>query len=321
MDWIIPVLAAAPPDQVCRLTGATPSGNPVATLYEVHLHTSETMSAWRLDEASPAAESGLLTVVAGLGPLPADEPVGRQVSKADEIVERLDYAYPHLAESSIRAVVAASELKRSFDALGDADDQPRERISPSSAFEVPSLAGAGERPITAAELGTATHRLLQFMALGAADGPAAVAREAARLVDRGVLTPAEAAAVDADAVAWFLTTPLGRRVRQAGASFRREEMFLSTERADVFDPTVGDCPVPVVVRGIVDGVLFCGDGLELLDYKTDRIAAHEVSARAETYRMQMRLYARAMARCHGRLVRRCWLVFLHPRVVHELTVD
>lgn len=321
MDWIIPVLAAAPPDQVCRLTDATPSGNPEATLYEVYLHTSEAMSAWRLEEASPAAESGLLTAVAGLGPLPTDEPVGGQVSKADEIVERLDYAYPHLAESSIRAVVAASELKRPFDALGDPDDQPRERISASSAFEVPSLIGMGEGPVTAAELGTATHRLLQFMALDAADGSAAVAQETARLVDRGVLTPAEAAAVDVDAVAWFLTTPLGCRVRQAGASFRREEMFLSTERADVFDPTVGDCSVPVVVRGIVDGVLLAGDGLELLDYKTDRIVARDASARAETYRMQMRLYARAMARCHGRPVRRCWLVFLHPRVVHEFSVD
>jgi len=221
-------------------------------------------------------------------------------------VERLDYAYPHLAESSIRAVVAASERKRPFDTLGDPDDQPRERLWTPAGFEVPSLAGMGERAVSGAERGTATHRLLQFMALDEADVPAAVARQATRLVEQGVLTAAEAEAVDADAVAWFFTTPLGGRVRQA---------------ADTFDPTAGDCPALVVVRGVVDGVLLTADGLELLDYKTDRVPAKEVAARAETYRMQMRLYARAMARCHRRPVRRCWLVFLHPRVVHGLTAD
>jgi len=78
MDWIIPVLAAAPAGQVDRPTGTTASPQPATALYQIHQHTSQAMTAWRIEGGSTTVESGLLAAVAGLGPLPADEPLGGQ---------------------------------------------------------------------------------------------------------------------------------------------------------------------------------------------------------------------------------------------------
>jgi ATP-dependent helicase/nuclease subunit A len=218
--------------------------------------------------------------------------------------------------------VAASELKRPFDMLADPDEQLRERLARPLSFDTAKHAAAGGAPLSAARRGTVTHLLLQHMRLDGGRGVEYVAGERQRIVENGTLDRDDAASIDIDAIAWFLDTPLGRRVRAAGAAFEREVMFLSAEPPDLFDQTVGPGPHrPVVVRGIVDGVLTEDEGLELIDYKTDRVALGDVAARVDAYRFQMQLYARAIARSRQRAVRRCWLVFLHPRTLVPLPQD
>ncbi|UCG16265.1 MAG: UvrD-helicase domain-containing protein [Phycisphaerales bacterium] len=317
LDWVVPVLAAGPTGKVAWADDRD-AGRIDGLLYRVMMHGDPEIGNWHLEDSGTGSETAVLTAAASLEPLPAAEPTGECAERADAIVARLDHAYPHLADSSVRAVMAASELKRPFDALADPDEQPRERVRELPAFDVPSLDAVDRRAVSGAQRGTATHLLLQHLRFDKADDVSDVRTQARRLVDEGLLTAEEADAIDIDAIVWFLSTPLGRRVRRAGAAFRREEMFLSAEPAEMFDRTVGGgSDVPVVVRGIVDGVLTDGDSLELLDYKTDRITAEQVPERAESYAMQMRLYARAIARCRRRPVRHGWLVFLHPRVVIE----
>jgi len=69
--------------------------------------------------------------------------------------------------------------------------------------------------------------------------------------------------------------------------------------------------------GVVDGIVDCcfddGDGLVLVDYKTDALARPEdVPAAAERYRLQVGAYALALGEVLGRPVSRCVLVFLAP---------
>jgi ATP-dependent helicase/nuclease subunit A len=129
-----------------------------------------------------------------------------------------------------------------------------------------------------------------------------------------VLTAAECESVAEDALSWFVTTPLAEAIRRAGAAYRRELRFVTTEPLLYFDPQV-TAPEDdrVLVRGIVDGILPIDEGVEVVDFKTDAVSADEVPARCELYRPQMALYSRAVERLWRRPVRRCWLVFLTPR--------
>ncbi len=317
LEWIVPVLAAHTPGEVAWPSDGPPAGG-ARPLFHVAEYESDVIRTWRTEGSGGLAEDAALVAAAELHPLPPGEPGGAAVEQARAIVDRLDYAYPHLAESSVRAVIAASELKRPLDALADPDDQPRERYAPA-VLEVPSL--TADEPVRGARRGTATHLLLQHARWNVMTDAADVGAEARRLVDAGVLSPADADALDREAIAWFLGTPLATRIRAAGPGFERERMFLSAEPAAFFDRTLGPCDVPVIVRGIVDGVLADGDMLELIDYKTDRIRAEDVPRRTERYAMQMRLYARAIERCRRRSVRACWLVFLHPRQLVVVSQD
>ena len=89
-----------------------------------------------------------------------------------------------------------------------------------------------------------------------------------------------------------------------------------------------ELPVTVAVGdGVVDGIVDCcfddGDGIVLVDYKTDALARPEdVPAAAERYRLQVGAYALALGEVLGRPVSRCVLVFLAPPSgAVELEVD
>jgi ATP-dependent helicase/nuclease subunit A len=71
-------------------------------------------------------------------------------------------------------------------------------------------------------------------------------------------------------------------------------------------------------RGRVDVLIPLADGSLVLDYKTDRVAAADVPARAEGYARQAAGYRRAVEAITGRPVSQVLFVFLHARVVHTV---
>ena len=86
--------------------------------------------------------------------------------------------------------------------------------------------------------------------------------ELARLVEKRVMTPAEAELADVRMAARFLTGPLGQRML-AASMVRREWSFnLHVEE-----------PFPTLLQGVID-LCFLEDGAwVLVDFKTDRVAA------------------------------------------------
>jgi len=58
----------------------------------------------------------------------------------------------------------------------------------------------------------------------------------------------------------------------------------------------------VMLQGIIDCVLFCGDGIYIIDYKTDKV--REVSQIVSKYKIQLDLYARAAEIIYKKCVRK-----------------
>jgi ATP-dependent helicase/nuclease subunit A len=269
------------------------------------------MSGW--DTASLIDDDGARTrrAVGQIADLPAEEPLARGEADVDEILSRIDFVYPHLASASIKASVAASEFKGAFDYTQSPEEQSPvhepEFLIPPSKYVVASEGDAVSR-------GVITHRVLQHLDFKKAADRAGVAAELQRMTAEGVAGPEATAMVDVESLAWFVSTPLADAIRDAGAGYRREFSYITAEALGVFDRSL-DAPTDdhVLVRGIVDGILPAEGGLEIVDFKTDAVRRKDVEERAERYRPQMELYARAMARLWGKPVRKCWLVFLSPR--------
>jgi ATP-dependent helicase/nuclease subunit A len=81
-------------------------------------------------------------------------------------------------------------------------------------------------------------------------------------------------------------------------------------------PTRGDRVAEgefVVVQGFVDLAVILEREIWIVDFKTDRVGAEEVEAKAADYRVQIELYARALERIFHRPAKRKWLYFLASR--------
>ena len=144
---------------------------------------------------------------------------------------------------------------------------------------------AGERVLSGKQAGTAYVRNLL-----------------ARMVTEEFLTAEEAAVVDAEKIAAFANSPLGRRIA-ASPQLRREQPF------NIMLEVNGSM---AAVQGIID-CCFEEDGAwVLLDYKTTRVeSAAELARRApqlrKTYAAQMVIYRRALEVATGMPVRETYL--------------
>ena len=74
----------------------------------------------------------------------------------------------------------------------------------------------------------------------------------------------------------------------------------------------------IVVQGIIDMLVRTPRGLLVIDFKTDRITAGQVSERAEFYRQQLDLYGRAAGAILKEKLLAKWLYFLTPSCAIEV---
>ena len=213
---------------------------------------------------------------------------------------RFAYRYPYEALAAVPAKVAASAL--SHQALS------REHI----ATQRPAF--LQKNGLTAAQKGTALHTFMQF-----ADYTAAAAdptAEAARLVRDGFMTAAQAAVLPTDKLMGFFGSSLYARMA-ASPDCRREFHFTVNVPAATVAPHVETTEETVVVQGIADCVFREGDGLTLLDYKTDRVKTPEELA--QRYRSQLTFYKRALEPILGLPVTQAVLYSFH--LEQEITVS
>ncbi|WPD19793.1 UvrD-helicase domain-containing protein [Thermaerobacter composti] len=276
------------------------------------------------EEATPGAVEGV-PVPGWLEPLLRGEPlppgaVDREAVEA--LRRRLAWRYPFAALANRFAKRSVSELEGRADPEWQAYPLPAElrrglRQPRLDAAAAPAVGAA--LPLSGAERGTATHRVLQHLDLTGPLDVDDVARQIEAMVGRGLLTPAEAEVVDRQALARFFAGPLGRRLRRAPERVRREWMFTLGVPATELYPdlaaggteggTGADADV-VVVQGVVDCFVEEDDGLLLLDFKTDEPRGRTLEAMAALYAGQVRFYRRALREITGRPVKEAYLVFL-----------
>lgn len=230
-----------------------------------------------------------------------------------QLERALTFRYGHAQAIDLPSKVTATELKR----LEAETTPPEDAGAPllagaprTQTFRRPDFS-ARARKLTAAERGTATHRILQYLHFADARTPEGIRAQVETLTARGQLTAREAQAVDTASLLRLGRTELGAQLAaaEAAGTLRREFRFSLLCPAETFFPGAGD--EQVLLQGVVDAWFETKDGLVIVDYKTDRIRPEDVPARTAYYAAQLRAYAGAMARITARPVCRRVLYFLH----------
>ncbi len=270
------------------------------------VHAPETVAAWSTEQATPATTSPAWAALAELEPLAQAPPL---TPAAAAVIGRIGHAYRYADLAAVEAATAVTTLAKPAKATGGTG-VPR--------LPDPPRFLAAATPVGAADRGTATHVVLEHLNFAAVATAADVRSAVDGLTAAHRLTPDMAAAVDVDAIAWFLDTDVGRRLRAAGSAVRREvPVYFAHPPAT--GPAV-DRMDQVMVRGRLDLLVPDGDGWLIVDYKTDRVDGAALDARVAEYAQQLVLYGRAIRTITHRRVTGAVLVFLTPREVRPVAL-
>lgn len=320
LDWLGPVVMRHPDTYVLRnIISASPETIRLSREDESRWLAS-TPPADMLVQAAAAREARDETVMEAIY---RAEPVFHLYSDAVETIERqLEWNYAFSKAHHYFSKTSVSELKRreiEFTATADDEALPTVPLRSDNreggmAFNRTLLRRPRflqERTLSPAERGTLIHTIMQHLPLDTASTPEAVEAAIARLAEAGLVPQEYVLYVDPQPIAAFLGTELARRIR--ASSFVRKEVPFSygLKASDVYpdaDPVTGE--ETILVQGVVD-CLFAteeGDGLVLLDYKTDvvRSEAHLDDIRAR-YELQISLYAKAIGEIWQRPVSEAYL--------------
>lgn len=289
---------------------------------EVLIENADSLGEWVMMAAMARTEAGELFAAAGQSEcsrvteypwrialhnaqdyLPSAE-IPEEPDSAEEFkpleLHTTAYAYP--AASAAPTKLTATQLKgRELDEEAAEHTLPRELLH----FPEPRFP-EGERPLSAAERGTAIHLAMQFVRYEACGTLEGVRAELARLGDRRMLTPQQLAAVQPEKLLRFFTSEMGHFVRTAPKVVREFKFSVLDDAAQYDAELAGE---NVLLQGVTDCCVIEADGLTILDFKSDRIAPGTEAERAAYYRGQLDAYSRALARIFELPVKRRILYF------------
>lgn len=238
---------------------------------------------------------------------PEEKAAGSEEEEAlQNLRRRLRFRYPYDSAVQIPSKITATELKRRSDMRDpEAKTLVEDTGTAEASFrELPYLRAAA--PENAAETGTATHTVLQYLDFQNTRGKEALEEEIQALCRRGLLREEEVGAIDRTALLNFLTSDTGRALRNADP-LHRESRFSVLLPSEALHFPSGE---QILLQGTIDAWYEEDGQLVLLDYKTDHIRAGEAELRAAKYRPQIEAYRLALEAITGKKVRKAIVYFL-----------
>lgn len=201
--------------------------------------------------------------------------------------------------------VSVSELKH---AAIEVEPESCHWIDPEAGEEatLPKFMKEGQT-VSGASRGTVYHKLLErvdirdFADWGQNQDSESLERQLAAWCTDGIFTKEEVEAVDIRQMMRLSgSSVIGRMARAAEAGhLYREKPFVMGVPADRIDAKYISGEL-VVIQGIIDVYWQEGDGLYLLDYKTDRVNREDGEQILKNrYRVQLEYYAEALSRATG----------------------
>lgn len=253
-----------------------------------------------------------------------------------EVERRLNWEYPFMAEVSQIGKTSVSELKRQLLWYEDVNTGVSPWIGQPRTADLlntvrPQFLQASTRELSPAEKGTALHLVMQHLPLSELgrswqERPLAqreqwLAHFLRTLEERHIITAEQRAAIPGASILELLQSPLGMRLLGADKVLREAAFTLSLKLPGLQQP--------VLVQGVIDTLIFSEHGVEVLDYKTDRLNMGQSAERnlendsaaalRRRYSIQLGIYALAAEDLLKLKVARCTIYALALGL--ELTLE
>ena len=219
----------------------------------------------------------------------ADNRQSETIKEALEMLKEVEvYNSLHREAIELPSVQTPSQIKKFYEPVMDMEgveitnqtQSPEKQIS----FDLPDF--STKEKVTGAEIGSATHELMQRINLSQQPTLASLT-ETLKQVQT---SPAVRDKINLSKILAFFDTALGQEILANTDHLYREQPFSMLKRDQKSQEDF-------VVRGILDGYLLYGDRIVLFDYKTDRY--DEPSQLIDRYRGQLALYEEALSRAYS----------------------
>ena len=219
----------------------------------------------------------------------ADNRQSETIKEALEMLKEVEvYNTLHRAAIELPSVQTPSQIKKFDEPVMDMEGVEITNQTQSSekkiSFDLPDF--STKEKVTGAEIGSATHELMQRIDLIQQPTLASLT-ETLKQVQT---SPAVRDKINLSKILAFFDTALGQEILANTSHLYREQPFsmLKKDQKSKED---------FVVRGILDGYLLYEDRIVLFDYKTDRY--DEPSQLIDRYRGQLALYGEALSRAYS----------------------
>ena len=219
----------------------------------------------------------------------ADNRQSETIKEALEMLKEVEvYNSLHRAAIELPSVQTPSQIKKFYEPVMDMEGVEITNQTQSSekkiSFDLPDF--STKEKITGAEIGSATHELMQRIDLSQQPTLASLT-ETLKQVQT---SPAVREKINLSKILAFFETPLGQEILANTDHLYREQPFSMLKRDQKSQEDF-------VVRGILDGYLLYEDRIILFDYKTDRY--DQPNQLIERYRGQLALYGEALSRAYS----------------------
>jgi ATP-dependent helicase/nuclease subunit A len=275
-------------------------------LIRIIRHSVKEVVAWQPPESLRPTEGERQRRLAELTPLDPDPPAD---PVAKEIIARLTSPYGFTPFTKIPAAAAATMVAKPQSAMCGASGQAE-----ATKLDLPRAVQSDFAP-TAADIGSATHLVLQHVDFTRRCDISDLRSQISDLVEKRLIAPSAANSIDTESICWLVGSRVGELLRKHASTLRRELPLYLAMGPDEFDPSArsDDRRDRVMLRSRLDVLVPTPAGLEIVDYKTDRVA------RPDLYKPQMRLYRRAVEAMTGKRLAAVHLVFLSARRIESLS--
>ena len=218
----------------------------------------------------------------------ADNRQSETIKEALEMLKDVEiYNTLHRAAIELPSVQTPSQIKKFYEPVMDMEGVEiagkTQLTEKQISFDLPDF--STKEKVTGAEIGSATHELMQRIDLSQQPTLASLT-ETLKQVQT---SPAVREKINLSKILAFFDTPLGQELLANTDHLYREQPFSMLKKDQKSQEDF-------VVRGILDGYLLYKDRIVLFDYKTDRY--DEPSQLIDRYRGQLALYGEALSRAY-----------------------
>ncbi|BAV79878.1 ATP-dependent helicase/nuclease subunit A [Streptococcus sp. NPS 308] len=219
----------------------------------------------------------------------ADNRQSETIKEALEMLKEVEvYNTLHRAAIELPSVQTPSQIKKFYEPVMDMEGVEiaghSHSVDKKISFDLPDF--STKEKVTGAEIGSATHELMQRMDLS--QQPTLATLE--ETLQQVQTSPAVRDKINLSKILAFFDTPLGQEILANTNYLYREQPFSMLKRDQKSQEDF-------VVRGILDGYLLYKNRIVLFDYKTDRY--DQPSQLIDRYRGQLALYGEALSRAYS----------------------